>query len=201
MFLVKKFLKYMAFKHGKYFYFYKKICKPSNVDYADYLRAQGNLIYVGQNCFFNLGVNITDPYYVSIGNNVVLSDCSLICHDGSVEMINTAYNIKVDSIGKIDIKDNVFIGHGAIVLGGVTIGPNAIVGAGAVVTKDVQPGDIVGGVPAKPIGKTDAYAEKLLKNTQNLPWVDLINKRARSYDPLIEPELIKHRIESFYPKK
>jgi acetyltransferase-like isoleucine patch superfamily enzyme len=63
-------------------------------------------------------------------------------------MINQAYNIKVDSEGKIDIKDNVFIGHGAIVLGNVTIGPNAVIAAGSVLNKDVFPDEIVGGVPA-----------------------------------------------------
>ena len=42
--------------------------------------------------------------------------------------------VKLDAVGKIDIRDNVFVGYGAIILRGVTIGPNAIVAAGAVVT-------------------------------------------------------------------
>jgi acetyltransferase-like isoleucine patch superfamily enzyme len=41
------------------------------------------------------------------------------------------------------------IGSGAVVLGGVRIGAGAIVGAGAVVTKDVRPGDVVAGSPAR----------------------------------------------------
>ena len=41
------------------------------------------------------------------------------------------------------------IGSGAIVLGGVTIGAGALVGAGAVVTRDVAPGEVVAGVPAR----------------------------------------------------
>jgi UDP-2-acetamido-3-amino-2,3-dideoxy-glucuronate N-acetyltransferase len=41
------------------------------------------------------------------------------------------------------------IGSGAIVLGGVRIGEGAIVGAGAVVTRDVAPGEVVAGVPAR----------------------------------------------------
>lgn len=53
----------------------------------------------------------------------------------------------------VEINDYVFIGPRAIILPGVKIGKGAVVGAGAVVTKDVDPGTIVGGVPAKEIGK------------------------------------------------
>lgn len=49
-----------------------------------------------------------------------------------------------------------FIGVNAVVMPGVTIGGDAVVGAGAVVTKDVAPGDIVAGVPARVIGKRPA---------------------------------------------
>jgi acetyltransferase-like isoleucine patch superfamily enzyme len=41
------------------------------------------------------------------------------------------------------------IGSGAVVLGGVRIGAGALVGAGAVVTRDVAPGEVVAGVPAR----------------------------------------------------
>ncbi len=52
----------------------------------------------------------------------------------------------------VQIGDYVFIGMGAIVLPGVTIGEGGAVAAGAVVTKDVAPFTIVGGAPARPIG-------------------------------------------------
>ena len=51
------------------------------------------------------------------------------------------------------IGKRVWIGANVTILPGVTIGDNAIVGAGAVVTKDVPANIIVGGVPAKQIGK------------------------------------------------
>ena len=62
----------------------------------------------------------------------------------------------------IDIKDNVFIGSGSLILAGVTVGPNAIIAAGAVVTSDVPEGKVVGGVPAKVIGEFDELAKKRL---------------------------------------
>ncbi|NAS88587.1 hypothetical protein C4E24_02440 [ANME-1 cluster archaeon AG-394-G21] len=50
------------------------------------------------------------------------------------------------------IEDNVQIGTGAIILGGVHIGEGAIIGAGAVVTKDIPAWAIAVGVPAKVVG-------------------------------------------------
>ena len=50
---------------------------------------------------------------------------------------------------RVEIGHDVWIGHGAIVMPGVTIGHGALVAAGAVVTKDVAPYEIVGGIPAE----------------------------------------------------
>jgi len=52
----------------------------------------------------------------------------------------------------VHIEDDVWIGHGAIILKGVSVGTGAIIAAGSVVTKTVPAYSIVGGVPAKVIG-------------------------------------------------
>ena len=85
-------------------------------------------------------------------------------------MVKQALKIGIDSVGKVDIRDNVFIGHQAIIMPSVTIGPNAIVAAGAVVNKDVPEGSIVGGGPAKVIGTFASFAEKKLSEMASLPW-------------------------------
>lgn len=81
------------------------------------------------------------------------------------------------------IGNDVWIGHGAIIIAGVTIGDGVVIGAGAVVTRDVPPYHIVVGVPAKKIGQrfTDEQIGKLLQ----LRWwdkdIDWIRSHADSF--------------------
>ena len=81
---------------------------------------------------------VFDPshcFLISIGDNcTICPNVRLIAHDASTKKI-----LGYTKIGRIDIKENCFIGDSAIVLLGVTIGPNSIVGAGSVVTNDIPP--------------------------------------------------------------
>ncbi len=195
-------LRDLVFERGKLPWgIYKRVAGSSHYDYVEYLRRHGGLHSIGRDVLVTEGTEITDPAYTRIGNNVVLSSCALIGHDGSIGMLNRAYGLKLDRVGKIDIKDNVFIGYRAIVMPGVTIGPNAIVAAGAVVVRDVAPGTIVAGVPARKIGDLDETVAKLDAQTRALPWADLIAQRDGDYDPAIEPELVRQRVRQFYGER
>lgn len=196
--IIKKALRWLAFEHGMAKGLYRRVCQPSGEELGDFLRRHGRFHHIGEHVSLRPWTNITDPQYVSIGNNVQLTNCSIIAHDGSIGMLNRAYGVKLDRVEKIVIKDNVFIGHQAIVLPGVTIGPNALVAAGAVVNKDVAEGDIVAGVPARPVGRVDKLVEKLAEQTRQLPWADLIARREGAFDPALEPELERRRIAYFF---
>ncbi|TSA44991.1 hypothetical protein D4R51_02660 [bacterium] len=56
---------------------------------------------------------------------------------------------KANVIKKITVGNDVYMGYGVTILGGVKVGDGAIIAAGSVVTKDVEPHAIYGGVPAK----------------------------------------------------
>lgn len=167
---IKKSLTAYTLKTGKLVGLYKRVCKPDGYAWAKYIKLYGGLYAMGEGCSIQTNVEFTDPAYTRLGGNVHLTGCTIFGHDGSVNMVKQAFNIGIDSVGKVDILDNVFIGHQAIVMPGITIGPNAIVAAGSLVNKDVPEGKIVGGVPAKVIGTMDEFASKRVAEMADLPW-------------------------------
>jgi acetyltransferase-like isoleucine patch superfamily enzyme len=176
---------------------YRRFCGPDGEEWARVLRRHGGLFAMGEDCSVQTNVLITDPPHVRLGNNVRLSGCTLFGHDGSVNMLKRSSGKSLDRVGKIDIRDNVFIGHQAIVLPGVTIGPNVVVAAGAVVTKDVAPDTVVAGNPARPIGTVSALVERLERRTRALRWYGHPQLAADQFGPA-SPELIALRNASFF---
>lgn len=198
--MFRRYLKKILFKKYKYKSLYIKFFKPSDLEFAQYLKLHDVFYSIGEQCSIQCWANITDPAYVKMGNNVQLSGCTLLGHDGSIQMLNKAYNKKLDRVGKIEIGDNVFIGHGAIVMPDTAIGSNVIVAAGAVVTKNIPDNSIVAGVPAKVIGELDKHVKRLEEYTESLPWNHIIKTREGACDPSLEPKLIKERVKFFYEK-
>jgi acetyltransferase-like isoleucine patch superfamily enzyme len=198
--LFRRVLRKLALEKGYGTSLFLRFGSPSPVDVADALRRSGRLQAIGKEVGIVAGTEILDPAYVRIGNNVLLANCTLIGHDGAVSVLNRALGLRLDRVGKIDIRDNVFIGHRAIVMPGVTIGPNAIVAAGAVVTKDVPPDTVVGGVPARAIGSFAELGRRMEAETKQLPWGHLIAERAESFDAALEPELVRLRVAHFFPE-
>ena len=179
---------------------YRRLCDPSGLEYAAFLKRHGGFHAIGINCYISPNATITEPAYVHIGNNVRLSECSIFGHDGAVNMVNRAFSLKLDSVGKVEIRDNVYIGHGCIVQPGVTIGPNVIVCAGSVVNRDVPEGMIVAGVPAKPVSTLAMYVQMLKVRNERYPWRELIERRLTEFDSEMERELEKLRVEYFFPE-
>lgn len=187
----------LAMRHGRAVGLWRRLAAPTGMQWAEYLRRHGGLHAMGERCAIQTNVVITDPAYTRLGHNVSLSGCTLFGHDGVVNMLRNAYGGELDRVGRIDIRDNVFIGHQAIVMPGVTIGPDAVVAAGSVVTRDVLPGTVVGGVPAKPIARTRDLHAQLAQQTTQLPWHGLLAARADPREPASQ-ELQAQRLRHFF---
>jgi len=107
----------------------------------------------------------SEPYLVTLGDNVYISlNVKFVCHDGAVLPFRKDIP-DLDITKRINVGNNIFIGMGALILPGVTIGNDCIIGAYAVVTKDVPDGTVIGGNPAKIIKKTSDYLKKAQENS------------------------------------
>lgn len=105
------------------------------------------------------GVSIGDRTEVHVGDQVSIGDGTLISWDCCI--MDRDYH-KLDSnierTSPVTIGKHCWICCNSIILKGVTIGDGAVVAAGSVVTKDVPPGTLVGGNPAKIIKENVTWA-------------------------------------------
>lgn len=119
-------------------------------------------VTIGENCLIATRRWSSEPYLITIGNHVqVTEDVWFHTHGGG----NTIrFEVPdYDSFGKITIQDWAYIGSGSHILPGVTIGEGALVAAGSIVTKSVPPHTVVGGNPATVICTVEEYKKKNLK--------------------------------------
>jgi acetyltransferase-like isoleucine patch superfamily enzyme len=108
----------------------------------------GKFTHIGKNVFINHDCTFLDMGGITIEDEVMIGPKVCITTEG--HPLNPAER-KALMVKPVVIKRNAWIGAGAIILPGVTIGENSVVAAGAVVSKDVPPDTVVGGVPAKVI--------------------------------------------------
>jgi acetyltransferase-like isoleucine patch superfamily enzyme len=112
----------------------------------------GRHIKIGKNVFINHACSFLDMGGITIEDDVQIGPrVNLITENHPVDPSKRKHL----DLKPIHLKRNVWIGAGATILPGVTVGENAIVAAGAVVNKDVGANTIVGGIPAKIIKQLD----------------------------------------------
>jgi acetyltransferase-like isoleucine patch superfamily enzyme len=108
----------------------------------------GRFIQIGKNVFINHACSFLDMGGITIEDHVLIGPkVNLITENHPLNPANRRSLITKPIV----VKRNAWIGAGATILPGVTIGENAVVAAGAVVSKDVPANTVVGGVPAKHI--------------------------------------------------
>lgn len=186
--------------------FRKNILKKKNVHIDSSVSGYMNVTFEGDNgiperCQF-LGNNITIGYRTTLGRNNLLggniiigkycqigADVALHASDHPITYMTTYINknlfdgelkkFKIDH--QITIGNDVWIGHGVIIVGNVTIGNGAILAAGSVITKNVEPYTIVAGVPGKTVRKR--FSDSVINEIEDLKWWDKSDEELEELKP------------------
>nr|MDT0250506.1 acyltransferase [Endozoicomonas sp.] len=149
---------------------------PLKITMGDHCRLSGHTTISGRtsstikpqlNIGNNVGISWQNEIFVGdrieIGNNVRLAvKVRLVGYPG--HPVDPAARARGeaesdDQVGNIIIEDDVWLAAGVTVMGGVTIGAGTIVATGSVVTRDLPPGVLAGGIPARVIKSLDLPAE------------------------------------------
>jgi acetyltransferase-like isoleucine patch superfamily enzyme len=121
------------------------------------IRAHEGEVSIGAKSVLGQECTISAYQHVSIGRECIVADRVMMI-DFDHGMVETERTIREQGIYKRDVNvgHNVWMGYGACVLRGVTIGNNSVVGTSAVVTCDVPENAVVGGIPARIIRRREA---------------------------------------------
>lgn len=133
-------------------------------------------VKIGKNCAIHTKNWSTEPYLVTIGNNVAITHGVFIHTHGGGRTIRRMIP-DFDSFGKVVIEDWAYIGSGAHIMPGVTIGEGSLVAAGSVVTKSVPAGVVVGGNPAKILCTIEDFKNRNEKHNMHTKGMSTCQKK------------------------
>lgn len=105
------------------------------------------------------------PFLIEIGSDVLMTHATILAHDASPVVFGARTRV-----GRVRILDHCFIGAGAVILPGVTIGPRAIIGANAVVSRNVPEGSVVAGNPGRVVARVDEWLARKEAAGELVPW-------------------------------
>lgn len=117
-------------------------------------------VEIGEGCLISTKNFSSEPYLIKIGNHCrIASDVTFFTHGGLWSQRKK--HGKLDYFGKIEIGDYTYIGEGVKLMPGIILGDDVIVGAGSIVTKSIPSGKIAAGNPARIVGETNNFVERM----------------------------------------
>lgn len=187
-------------------YFLNTVEKKDKLTLSGFSRGLGNVFFEGKNavpdgCKFSGKINI--GYATTLGYNNLFAgpisvgkycqfgvDVALHATNHPITYMTTYINQnlfqgdlkQLKEENSINIGHDVWIGHGVIIVGNVSIGNGAIIAAGSVVTKDVVQYSIVAGVPAKEIRKR--FSDSIIQEIETLEWWNKSEQELEKIKPI-----------------
>jgi acetyltransferase-like isoleucine patch superfamily enzyme len=149
------------------------------------IRCHEGLVEIGEKTVMGQECTISAYQHVRIGEQCVIADRAMFI-DFDHGIVEVERPIRLQGIYKRDVEvgNNVWIGYGACILRGVSVGDNSVIGTNSVVTKDVPANAIVGGVPARIIRMREA--------PQELRWQRPVEPDPQAWTTMQPPEAAHH---------
>ncbi|HLQ40334.1 MAG TPA: DapH/DapD/GlmU-related protein [Tetragenococcus sp.] len=165
-----------------------KECEIKDIQFGDYVEigsdnhldnsSIGNYVYTGQHCYIQ---NSRLKHFISIAAQVRIGPTNhpyerptqhLFAYNGEGYGFYPKDNEFLAKRKELitTIGNDVWIGHGAIIQAGITVGDGAVIASNAVVTKDIPPYAIVGGIPAKIIKYR--FSDEMIAAMSQIAWWD-----------------------------
>lgn len=149
------------------------------------IRCHEGTVEIGAKTVMGQECTISAYQRVRIGDECVIADRAMFI-DFDHGVVEVERPIRLQGIYKRDVEvgNNVWIGYGACILRGVSVGDNSVIGANSVVTKDVPANAVVGGIPARVIRMREA--------PQQLRWERPVEPDPEAWTTMQAAELAGH---------
>jgi acetyltransferase-like isoleucine patch superfamily enzyme len=142
------------------------------------LRALG--VQIGAGCRIYSTQFSTEPYLVRLGDGVIIAGgVKFLTHDGSARLLRSRRPM-IQSLGRIVVGDNCFIGENAILLPGPTLGRDCVIGPGAVVRGAIPDNSLAVGNPGQVVGRASTFLCRLERRKNTLDTFGLPEAERRS---------------------
>jgi len=152
----------------------------------EYLKSKG--VKIGKGCSIATRNIPHEGYLIEIGNYVrIAANASFYTHGGIIPLRVLKNDPELEIFGKVKIGNYTSIGANVMLMPGVTIGERCIIAGGSVVTKSIPDGWMVAGNPAKFIGYTEDFYQRIKNSGQDFACKSMSDADKRNY-LLSQPE-------------
>ena len=151
------------------------------IGHGSKIRCHEGVVEIGAKTVLGQECTISAYERVRIGEQCVIADRAMfIDFDHGVVEVERPIRRQGIYTRPVEVGSNVWIGYGACILRGVSVGDNAIVGTNAVVTKDVPANAVVVGVPARIV--------RMREQPEQLRWPDPVEPDPSAWTTLPQPQ-------------
>lgn len=132
----------------------------------------GHHLHVGNNFYANFGLTLVDDGHIYIGDKVMIGPNVTIATAN--HPINSGLRSKAMQYNRdVHIGNNVWIGAGAVIVPGVTVGDNSVIGASSIVTKDIPANVVAVGNPCRVLREIGERDEEFYYKNDKIDWENL----------------------------